>query len=79
LSQLSSDKLLAGVELNDGAVESACNVRGDDGFEDCGELEGEIRPLYPVLNLGLEGGFENDDCAGANLPECVRLSELEEK
>ena len=34
LSQLSSDKLLAGVELNDGAVESACKVLGDEGFED---------------------------------------------
>jgi hypothetical protein len=54
------DKLLAGVELNDGAVESACKV-GDEGFEDWGELDGEMRPLYPVVNLGFDGGSEYEE------------------
>jgi hypothetical protein len=41
-------------------VESACKV-GDEGFEDWGELDGEMRPLYPVVNLGFDGGSEYEE------------------
>jgi hypothetical protein len=58
----SSDRLLAGVDENEGAVESACNVLGEDSMEENSELLGETIVPKPVLLFDLEGVCGYEDC-----------------
>jgi hypothetical protein len=50
----SSDKLLAGVDENEGAVESAWRAFGDDSAEEVGEPEGDMRLPKPRVLFDLE-------------------------
>lgn len=76
---LSRDRLLAGVDEYDGAVDSAINVLGDEGVEEGDEFEGEIMVLKPLLLFDLDGLFEYEGCVTNFGCECDRRSELEEK
>ena len=76
----SSDKLLAGVEENEGAVESAWSVLGDDSVDEVGELDGDDirlprpRVLFDLARLEYPAGWvTNLGC------EWDRRSALEEK
>jgi hypothetical protein len=73
----SSDKLLEGVEENEGAAESEWRVFGDDSAEEVGELEGDMRSPRPTVLFDLEsleyaGGLTNFGC------QLDRRSALEE-
>ena len=76
---LSSDKLLAGVEEYDGAVESAVRVRGEDGTDEEAEWGGETTVLKLLLLFDLDGVFEYDDCVTNLGWEWDRRRGLEEK
>jgi hypothetical protein len=76
---LSSDKLLAGVDAYEGAVESAVRVLGEEVVEEDGELSGEIIVWKALLLLDLEGAFAYDDWVTNLGCECERRSEPEEK
>lgn len=56
--------LLAGVEANDVAVESACDVLGDDGSEEDADVGGETIKLLLLARplLYEDGGLENLGC-----------------
>ena len=75
----SSDRLLAGVEEKEGAVESACRVLGEDSVEEDVELLGETIVSNPVLLFGLDGGLGYDDCVTNFGCEWDRRSVLDEK
>jgi hypothetical protein len=60
-----SDRLLAGVEGNEGAVESECDTLGEDAADDVGEFEGSVRIVHglseptskPAVLAGMLVGF----------------------
>jgi len=77
---VSSDKLLAGVEEKEGAVESACGVRGEDSLEEKVESEGDEILPNPIVLRDLERVVGYDDGCVTNLGwECDRWRELEDE
>ena len=67
------------MEENEGAVESACRVSGDEAFEEVLEVVGDTRVLKPALLLDLEGFRPKVDCVMNFGCEWERRSELDEK
>ena len=61
---MSSDRLLAGVEGNEGAVESECDTLGEDPADDVGEFEGSIRAHQ-------QAGCTGWDAGGVQVPPSV--------